>query len=77
MLSKKQTAQLKGIAVLMLMYHHLFLNAERAGRCFFFTGKVGMQMLIYSAVLGKICVSIFLILSGYGINESSKKLRGG
>ena len=70
--------QLKGIAVLMLMYHHLFLNAERAGRCFFFTGKIGMQMLIYTAGFGKICVSIFLILSGYGINESSEKLiRGG
>ena len=76
-ITKQQTVKIKGIAVLMLLFHHLFLNSERADMCSYITGRVGEQILIQVALLGKICVPIFLILSGYGINESSKNIQGG
>lgn len=77
MLTYKQTKMLKGIAVLMLMYHHLFMREERAAMCFFLTGEMGRKCIVYSAIPGKICVSIFLILSGYGISESCMHKSGG
>lgn len=77
MISRQQTKMLKGIAVLMLMYHHLFLTAERTSMCFFLTGEIGRKLIMYSTLTGKLCVSIFLILSGYGISESCMHKSGG
>ena len=69
--TKKDTSVVKGIAVLMLICHHL-----------------GMGILVppldwrndslYTiiATLSKVCVAIFIFLSGYGLNESHKCWKG-
>ena len=69
LLSKKDTSMLKGFSILMILYHHLFGRPERLAMCHLIAGKVEYYFLLYSALAGKIGVAIFLILSGYGINE--------
>lgn len=65
----KDTNIIKGIAVYMLLWHHLFYNSS-----------VDVINGIYSltgilAYYSKVCVAIFLVLSGYGLTESYKKKR--
>lgn len=71
-LSLDDTNALKGIAICAMLWHHLFVENPEYGT------------LPYSlAILGKICVCIFVFLSGYGLtiqfskifqNESSGKI---
>lgn len=57
-LKLKDTLILKGIAICCMLWHHLFLNTIEYG--------IWANNL---AVLGKICVSIFLFISGYGLTK--------
>lgn len=65
--SKEDTAICKGIAILLMVWHHLFyLNPEIP----LFIGQ--MEGLPYKiGVFGKICVTIFTFLSGYGISKKA------
>lgn len=68
--TNKYTNVAKGIAILFMLFHHLGLNPElnlfESTSIFF---KVASQC--------KICVAIFVILSGYGLNASfNKKYKG-
>lgn len=57
-LSKADTASVKGIAILLMLWHHLFLNAP------------GYGMLTHSfAIISKVCVALFLFVSGYGLTK--------
>ena len=58
----------KGIAVCFLIVHHLFWDVPNIG-----LSINGIALSQRIGIVGKVCVAIFLILSGYGINESSKK----
>jgi uncharacterized membrane protein len=51
----------KGIAILLLLFHHLGLDDELGifANHNFLTGL---------AAISKVCVSIFVILSAYGLN---------
>ena len=71
----RQTNISKGIATILLLWHHLFLPPElnSAYTSLFFVN--GIQMEGAFAELSKVCVAIFLILSGYGMNKSYKKHR--
>lgn len=61
--SKKHTNIIKGIAILAMLFHHLGLNKE--------LGLFENSLLLKNiATQCKVCVSIFLILSGYGLNTS-------
>lgn len=58
----------KGIAMCLMIVHHLFYNV------------IDLGINIYNAklaenfgILSKVCVAIFLILSGYGLEQSSRK----
>ena len=51
----------KGVALILLLWHHLFRLHLEYG---LFVNKF--------AVLSKVCVAIFIILSGYGYSESIK-----
>ncbi len=51
----------KGVALVLLLWHHLFYKHPEFG---FIT--------VEFALLSKVCVAIFLILSGYGLSESVK-----
>lgn len=71
----KQTNIAKGVALLMLLWHHLFYNnPETFNR---FTSIYKLEGVLYDrpiecyfAVFCKVCVAIFLLLSGYGLFKS-------
>ena len=61
--NKTHTEIAKGLAVILLLWHHLYYMHPEYGWLVYHTAK-------YS----KVCVHIFLILSGYGLFFSMRKL---
>lgn len=62
-LSKSDTTTIKGIAILLMLWHHLFLNTMAYGT------------LTHSlAVVFKVCVALFLFVSGYGLTKQYSQL---
>lgn len=73
MFSKESTLNVKGIAILLLMFHHLFLNESRVmayGTDFSF---VSYDIIHTMAVLARVCVWIFVFLSAYGLSVQFQK----
>ncbi len=70
--SKRDTSVIKGVAVLMLICHHLGMGVLLPP-----INWAKDPFLTIIATLCKVCVAIFVILSGYGINESRKRYTGG
>lgn len=70
--SVRDTQIHKGIAVLLLLGIHTFVRSNYELYMYWFTveGKPLLNWLMYNE---KVCVSIFVILSGYGLNESFKR----
>lgn len=67
MFSKKTSAKVKGVAILLLLFHHLFYNAERVqdlGICFILFPE---EIIYPLAVSARICVWIFVFISAYGL----------
>lgn len=64
--TKKNTLAMKGIAILMMLFHHLFLP----GRYEVFNisfAPFSEELTIKVAFFFKICVAIFAFLTGYGL----------
>lgn len=62
----KDTNLSKGIAMCLMIIHHLFWNVNNMGV------NIYWQDLVQKiGILGKVCVPIFLILSGYGLGIST------
>jgi len=59
--NKDSTDSCKGVALILLLWHHLFFTHPEFG---YITYKI--------ALLSKVCVAIFVLLSGYGFSESIK-----
>lgn len=52
----------KGMALMLILWHHLFFEKPEEG------------FIVYqTALLAKVCVGIYVVLSGYGLAESIKK----
>lgn len=67
MFTKEETNRCKGIAILMMLFHHLFNDYEEyAGYTVQYWPLTGDQTT-HLALLCKVCVTIFVFLSGYGI----------
>lgn len=64
----EKTEHLKGIALLLLMFHHLFGVEYLEGWRAIVPGTEGMDYVIGAS--GKICIAMFLFCSGYGIYKS-------
>lgn len=64
----EHTNVVKGIAVLMLLSHHLFFG-QIATPIHWFGGDSWNQIF---ATIFKVCVSLFAILSGYGLSQKYK-----
>ncbi len=65
--TKEDTKAIKGIAIIFMLYHHLFAFPERAGgewQSLFMIG--GEQVAYLLGNFGKICVAVFMFLAGYG-----------
>lgn len=80
-MTKDETNVCKGFAILLMFVHHLFsrpeVYADYSIRYFPFSYKT----IISIALLGKVCVAIFVFLSAYGItvqsNKKDKNIPGG
>lgn len=74
-LTRENTAVMKGIAIILMLAHHLWGFPERiaGGELKYFFNIFGQSSISYIGVFGRICVSIFLFLSGYGLYRSSRK----
>lgn len=70
-LSKDVTLTAKGIAVIMMLFHHLFSNfpgyVEKYSITSFF---LPMNIVMALSSTGKICVCIFIFFSSYGMTIS-------
>ncbi len=64
-LSSKDTGIIKGVAICFMLWHHLFPNALYSG---------GSSAVVFMAAVGKVCVSLFLLMSGYGLACQYSKL---
>ena len=51
----------KGMALMLILWHHLFYEKPEVG-----------FWVYQSALLAKVCVGIYVVLSGYGLAESIK-----
>lgn len=67
--TKEHTMVIKGIAILLMLWHHLFFG-QLATPIHWLGGDTFRQIF---ATIFKVCVSIFAILSGYGLTEQYKK----
>ena len=71
MMNKEQSLQLKGVAILMMLWLHLFNTAERVGECTtlinYFNGK---PLAFALARVCGMCVPIYLFISGYGMAKA-------
>lgn len=73
-LDKGKSTILYGIAILMMVWHHLFGFPERIA--FESTSAIGSLLLtssLYFAYFCKICVAVYAFLSGYGLDAKLKK----
>lgn len=72
MLSRINTKQLKGLAVLLMLAHHLFTFPDRWPSGFEFNNNVIINNTLINIIgnFGKICVPIFMFLGGYGLYAS-------
>lgn len=62
-LTKQDTIAIKGIAILLMLWHHLFLS----------TVEYGVWANSFSSI-AKLCVALFLFVSGYGLTKQYTKL---
>lgn len=62
-LSKADTTAIKGIAILLMLWHHLFLS----------TAEYGAWANSFAG-MAKLCVTLFLFVSGYGLTKQYSKL---
>lgn len=70
-MTKQESKNIYGLAILLMLYHHLFCVPERLG-CEYFSlmsfnvfGGISLERRI--AWFGKICVALYAFVSGYGL----------
>ena len=82
-MTKSDTRQLKGLAILMMLWLHLFSNPETVHQCTYWLSYVNGQPLAYALTrLASSCVPIYIFLGGYGLaatykNAADHRLHGG
>lgn len=69
-LTKNDSLCLKGVAILIMLFHHLFLERERYGAFPVSFWPLDESSVVAIANLCKICVSIFAFITGYGLLKS-------
>ena len=71
-LSLNDTQVLKGVALLLLLCHHCWYTGEGFDDVFVYGKPIFKQIGIF----GKLCVSLFVFLSGYGLTIGAIKNNG-
>lgn len=71
--SIQQTNLCKGIAICIMLFHHLFFSQD-SWPLYYYKLRIGEKPLIgFIATQGKVCVAIFVLLSAYGLTFSFSK----
>ncbi|MDO4362658.1 MAG: acyltransferase [Eubacteriales bacterium] len=75
--TKRDTKFIKGVAICLMLYHHLFAFPERVTEGVFISlwSFNDTNLSVCLGAFGRICVPLFTLMSGYGCYLSS--LRGG
>ena len=68
-LSLQDTMRLKGIALMLLLWHHLFYKGAQYNEWYIANIPVIQQI----SIVAKVCVALFVFLSGYGLAMQSNK----
>ena len=74
-LTKEETKMVKGIAILLMMIHHLWGFPDRiaGGSLNYMITLFQTPLILSMGGFGKICVSFFFFLGGYGVYHSFYK----
>lgn len=75
-ITKEQSKMLQGLAILMMLYHHLFSTPEALGvsyKSLLAFGSINFELKL--AWFFKICVGIYAFVSGYGLTRGLNSLR--
>ena len=72
--TKKDTQMLKGIAIICMLIHHLFLDPSRYKGYSVDFWPLTETITTHIALAMKLCVAIFVMLSAYGMTLSYKKI---
>lgn len=68
---KNVTSQMKTLAFILMLVHHMWKESVLS----YFEPVAYEHILLSIGLMGKICVGIFMFLSGYGMMSSA--IRGG
>lgn len=74
-LTKNDSLAIKGIAILFMLFHHLFLDAQRFEGYEVNFAPFGQTNVTTFAYLLKICVSMFAFITGYGLLKSISRVQ--
>lgn len=67
--TKEDTNAVKGIAIFCMIFHHVYPNIS-----YIPVNKMeNVTLLAFVAAVGKVCVALLTLLSGYGLSESYKR----
>lgn len=76
-IKKEQSVELKGIAILMMLFLHLFNTLTRVEECTTFVNFINGKPLVYAlARVAGLCVPIYLFVSGYGLAKTADTATG-
>lgn len=73
MFRKRESEFCKGIGIAMMIFHHLFYKAENYQDFVISFAPFSEERINFYALLCKVCVAIFVFISGYGITASYYK----
>lgn len=71
--TKADTKVVKGMAVLFLLFYHLFEHYERVTQMQVNIAPFSMDTFLMLSGFGNICVAVFVFLSAYGITKGIEK----
>lgn len=71
-LTKQDSICLKGVAVILMIFHHCFVDKSRYEGYAIIFSPFSEEFVVSISYYFKICVSIFAFISGYGLYLSAK-----
>ena len=72
--SKKETLTVKGAAILLMLFYHLFHEAADVENLGVIYAPLSKDLFISLSKFGNICVTLFVFLSAYGLSVGTEKL---
>lgn len=72
-LTKSDSLALKGIAIIIMVFHHLYCEEKRFDKYVVDFSPFSQDFVVDISMMMKICVSIFAFITGYGLLKSIAK----